>query len=38
MTKIKVIGNTAHASMPEEGDNAMLAMLQLLAKLPLEGE
>ena len=37
-TKIKVIGNTAHASMPEDGDNAMLAMLQLLAKLPLEGE
>ena len=37
-TKIKVIGNTAHASMPEDGDNAMQAMLQLLAKLPLEGE
>ena len=37
-TKIKVIGNTAHASMPEDGDNALQAMLQLLAALPLQGE
>ncbi|MBR3719107.1 MAG: Sapep family Mn(2+)-dependent dipeptidase [Firmicutes bacterium] len=37
-TKIKVIGRTAHASMPADGENAMLGMLQLLAQLPLEGE
>ena len=37
-TKIKVIGTTAHASMPEDGDNAMQAMLQLLADLPLAEE
>ena len=34
-TKIKVIGTTAHASMPEDGNNALQAMLQLLADLPL---
>ena len=34
-TKIKVIGETAHASMPETGLNAIQGMLELLAALPL---
>ena len=33
-----MVGTTAHASMPEDGDNAMQAMLQLLADLPLAEE
>lgn len=37
-TKITVKGLAAHASAPELGKNAMLAMLALLDKLPLEGE
>ncbi|HPK16161.1 MAG: Beta-Ala-Xaa dipeptidase [Firmicutes bacterium ADurb.Bin248] len=34
--RIKVTGVAAHASMPEQGKNAFLALLQLLDKLPLE--
>lgn len=37
-TKIIMKGLAAHASEPEHGKNAMLAMLALLDKLPLEGE
>ena len=37
-TKITMKGLAAHASEPEHGKNAMLAMLALLDKLPLEGE
>ena len=37
-TKIKTIGITAHASMPEDGQNALLAMLKLLGRLPLAEE
>lgn len=37
-TSITVKGLSAHASMPESGRNAVLAMLQLLSLLPLEGE
>lgn len=37
-TRIVVKGLAAHASAPEQGKNAMQAMLALLDKLPLEGE
>lgn len=37
-TRIIMKGLAAHASAPEHGKNAMLAMLALLDKLPLEGE
>ncbi len=31
-------GLSAHASMPEQGKNALLALIDVLTKLPLEGE
>lgn len=37
-TKIKLIGETAHASMPETGLNAIQGMLELLSALPLGEE
>ncbi|MEN6471378.1 MAG: Sapep family Mn(2+)-dependent dipeptidase [Clostridiaceae bacterium] len=36
--EIAVTGLSAHASMPEQGKNALLALLDVLSKLPLEGE
>ncbi len=36
--RIKVTGVAAHASMPEQGKNAFLALIALLDKLPLERE
>ena len=37
-SEITVTGLSAHASMPEQGKNALLALVDLLSKLPLEGE
>lgn len=36
--RIRATGAAAHASMPEKGKNALLALLALLDRLPLEGE
>ncbi len=36
--RVKTIGQTAHASMPENGQNALLALLQLLSEMPLAKE
>ncbi|MBR5948053.1 MAG: dipeptidase PepV [Clostridia bacterium] len=37
-TKLLIIGQDAHGSMPEHGKNAMQAAFAILASLPLEGE
>lgn len=34
--QIRVVGKSAHASTPEEGINAICAMLELLTRLPLD--
>jgi succinyl-diaminopimelate desuccinylase len=36
--EIAAKGLSAHASMPEQGKNALLALIDVLTKLPLEGE